>query len=214
MRVRLLVAVAASVMSITSAVNAATAVDIEASGTFGANVNTTSISAPGATWSLSLTVLNPPVGTFNSDYFSIQYNGSSANNVYGLGATYMINGVTITGDPVDYIDFYDPADDGGVDFGFHDGTALSLYLGDIGSSGTILTGTWTITEDVNDEVYTNGISAADSSGTLTITDTTVQPVTPPPPVGTVPEPATWAFMMLGLGLVGVALRRRPTALVA
>ena len=31
---------------------------------------------------------------------------------------------------------------------------------------------------------------------------------PVPPVGAVPEPATWAMMILGFGLVGLAMRRR------
>ena len=37
------------------------------------------------------------------------------------------------------------------------------------------------------------------------------PVTPP--TGAVPEPATWAMMILGFGVVGGALRRRKTATV-
>ena len=31
--------------------------------------------------------------------------------------------------------------------------------------------------------------------------------TPPPP-GSVPEPATWAMMLLGFGGIGMAMRRR------
>ncbi|MDR6788218.1 hypothetical protein J2Y58_001576 [Sphingomonas sp. BE138] len=38
------------------------------------------------------------------------------------------------------------------------------------------------------------------------------PVTPP--TGAVPEPATWAMMILGFGVVGAALRRRKTAAVS
>jgi len=32
---------------------------------------------------------------------------------------------------------------------------------------------------------------------------------PPPPTGAVPEPATWAMMIMGFGAIGGALRRRP-----
>ncbi len=37
----------------------------------------------------------------------------------------------------------------------------------------------------------------------------VGPVTPPIPPGAVPEPATWAMMMLGMVLIGRSMRRRP-----
>lgn len=37
--------------------------------------------------------------------------------------------------------------------------------------------------------------------------------TTPPTTGAVPEPATWAMMILGFGLVGFAMRRRPSAKV-
>lgn len=38
-------------------------------------------------------------------------------------------------------------------------------------------------------------------------DPILPPAPPPPPVAVVPEPATWAFMILGFGLIGFALRR-------
>ena len=34
------------------------------------------------------------------------------------------------------------------------------------------------------------------------------------PLGMVPEPAAWAMMILGFGLIGGAMRRRQTATVA
>ena len=62
-----------------------------------------------------------------------------------------------------------------------------------------------------------------SSGTLTITPsaggsasltynyTAFPPPPPPPPLpGAVPEPATWAMMILGMGAAGAVLRRRRT----
>lgn len=42
--------------------------------------------------------------------------------------------------------------------------------------------------------------------------TTVTPEVPPTPVTPVPEPATWAMMILGLALIGRTLRRRPVAI--
>ena len=45
--------------------------------------------------------------------------------------------------------------------------------------------------------------AVSSPGTFTITA-----VTNPPPVGAIPEPGTWALMLMGFGFVGAAMRRR------
>lgn len=50
----------------------------------------------------------------------------------------------------------------------------------------------------------NGIDGRWRSGTITLT---YEPV---PPTSAVPEPATWAVMITGLGLAGAALRRRKT----
>jgi hypothetical protein len=36
----------------------------------------------------------------------------------------------------------------------------------------------------------------------------VTPVVTPPPVGAIPEPGTWALMLMGFGFVGAAMRRR------
>jgi hypothetical protein len=38
----------------------------------------------------------------------------------------------------------------------------------------------------------------------------VTQATPPPPSGGVPEPATWATMIAGMGAVGASMRRRRT----
>lgn len=47
------------------------------------------------------------------------------------------------------------------------------------------------------------------AGTFSIT-----PAVIPPPVGAIPEPGTWALMLLGFGFVGAALRRRKATVAA
>lgn len=41
--------------------------------------------------------------------------------------------------------------------------------------------------------------------------TTVRPLPVPPVTGAIPEPGTWAMMVAGFGLIGLALRRRERA---
>jgi|GEM_PF-1150572 len=73
------------------------------------------------------------------------------------------------------------------------------------------------TEDVRDFLNFDGGSVAIGQSVtfnFAITDNTLRNTfwlsqTPNRVVGGVPEPATWAMMMLGFGGVGVALRRRP-----
>lgn len=55
----------------------------------------------------------------------------------------------------------------------------------------------------------NGVDGRWRSGTITLT---YEPV--PPPTSAVPEPATWAVMITGFGMVGATLRRRKTAAMA
>ena len=50
------------------------------------------------------------------------------------------------------------------------------------------------------------LEAGENIAAGTFTATRVQT---PPPVGAIPEPDTWALMLLGFGFVGAALRRRP-----
>lgn len=54
-------------------------------------------------------------------------------------------------------------------------------------------------------VYSYGLRVADGSGTSDLVRTTATVVSV---AGAVPEPATWALMLLGFGGIGVAMRRR------
>jgi hypothetical protein len=227
MRLRLLVALTAALFTITGTAQAATGVLLQASGMFDSNVETTSISAPGDTWSISLAFSNPVFGaSINygtpTDGTAVQYHGSGTNNYYGLDAIYKLNGADLSSNFVTEVDFFG-ASPAGIDFIFQDQSILSLYLIDIrslnsislsppGEYSTISIGSYSLTADVNDDYASSG-SDPGGAGTLTTTQIGLAPVTPPP-AGTVPEPATWAFMVLGLGMVGAALRRRPPALAA
>jgi hypothetical protein len=56
-------------------------------------------------------------------------------------------------------------------------------------------------------------SDAGSGGSVTSTETDFivrELATPPPPVTSIPEPAEWSLMVLGLGLLGLTSRRRST----
>lgn len=76
------------------------------------------------------------------------------------------------------------ANGGGVDF-----------YADIGNAGGDLA-------KLNGFYYSNGTTTVASAGSRTLTATTIT---------NVPEPATWAMMIGGFGLVGATMRRRRTA---
>ena len=77
------------------------------------------------------------------------------------------------------------------------------YTGWIGSTYTLsAAGSYSIrfgVTNIADQTYDSGLAFAG----LTINDVPVEPIS-----GAVPEPAGWAMMMMGIGGVGAALRRR------
>jgi hypothetical protein len=83
-----------------------------------------------------------------------------------------------------------------ADFGGGFGDYENQYIGPVLFTGTtehpiFKTGTFAINDFIVD-------------GSITITDLSA------PPTGGVPEPASWALMLGGFGLVGTAMRRRTT----
>ena len=110
---------------------------------------------------------------------------------------------------------------GGVDYSSDvvNGIRIPLFEGLVGNVGASA-GLATIVETY---AYPGGVLATydyDSwsfVGGVKVTLTGVQfdppPPPPPPPPPAVPEPATWAMMVGGFGLLGAAARRRPRATV-
>jgi hypothetical protein len=149
----------------------------------------TSLSAPGATSTFSF-LLPDPI--------------SSNPTNQATGFNYATNGQSVT-DPLlptsVTVEFFTDAVQGLFDLTFTDGEVLSLYGPDIGTQLTIDTGIFDATA---------GVTAPTGSGTVTAREFG-------PPGGGVPEPSTWAMMMLGLAglaFAGYRTSRKATYLCA
>ena len=92
---------------------------------------------------------------------------------------------------------------GGVNFGpppviNYTDPSLAQYTG---------TGALTLKANVSKQ-YNNSRVHINGSPSAVITYTYTAATLPPGPVGAIPEPSTWALMILGFGATGSALRRR------
>ncbi|WP_070156339.1 PEPxxWA-CTERM sorting domain-containing protein [Sphingobium phenoxybenzoativorans] len=101
---------------------------------------------------------------------------------------YSLDDVSVAGTP-DSITFYTVSNLGLFDLAFGS-TILSFYGDDIGSTGFL-----DFPKAYNFTSAVNGNNSAGGLGFLTVTSA-------------VPEPATWAMMVLGFGAMGMAMRRR------
>jgi hypothetical protein len=122
---------------------------------------------------------NPPPGGYPIDYSHILYAiTSSSGNVSGSPFNYVFTGATLSGLTIFGAHFGNQPDAG-------DQNSISAFwLVDLGAGST---NTITVTNG-------QGVSNAQIFGTGT-------------PVRGVPEPATWALMLLGFGGIGFAMRR-------
>ena len=98
---------------------------------------------------------------------------------------------------------------GTIDLAALEGRAFGDGFGPVFSTEINLGGqSWTVYSHTFTETFT-------AYNTVLIPETIIAPPPPPPPVlPGVPEPATWALMLLGFGAIGLTLRRRPYAPLA
>jgi hypothetical protein len=120
--------------------------------------------------------------------------GSNGFEIDGVTGTY--NGSPTTFDLL----FFTSADDGGLDVNSAgSGSLLSL------SGPELFTGTTANPTFVLGTFPLSTFGSNDLLYSLTISEA---------PTGAVPEPGSWALLLLGFGAIGVAMRRRRAAVIA
>jgi hypothetical protein len=152
-----------------------------------------------ATQAQAATLVFTLTGSYNATW---QLDSSPVISSFVPGSSFNVNSVPGTyggvAQTASVLQFYTPAGLGGFSIGLSSGTAFvssgpQLFSGTL-SAPTFLTGTFALTQ------FTQLLPG---SGTLTIA----------PLATAVPEPATWAMMFAGFGLIGGALRSRQTGRV-
>jgi hypothetical protein len=178
MRTLLVGAALAAVIGVAGDAAAGT-VFFSGSGTWGDSAPSTPYSAPDESWSFSFDLPNPIASnpTFQATDFVYDLNGSPVST------------------PLSSVKFFPVANAGLFDLNFSDGGVVSFYGADVGSSLTLIPGTYPATSGLND------LFPAVGSGTVTLT--------------AVPEPSIWAMMTLGFACLGfAAFRVRRTGVTA
>lgn len=200
---QILLAVAAAALLATGSAQAAE-VMFTGSGTYTSTADSSPVSAANETWSFSFIVDNPmPVSVSSSGSLVSSTDVSSFN--FDLNGSPVDQNQSDPGsDPMSSIVFYTVAEGSGFDINFNDGTTFSTYdTIDFGSDGNVTSpsGPTSVDVDIDYDTILNG-AALQGSGNVSISDV----VTTAP--GGVPEPQSWALMIVGVGLAGAALRRR------
>lgn len=154
-----------------------------------------------------------------SEYSTIQGTAGAANVVFssndGFASTNPFSGPSSNGATGDFID-YGPDDTGALfDFSFAPlgagaSQTLNIFYGGAPTEALALGALG----QVGAEVYSFGQAAGDKTGgngtTFIFGFQGVGGTALPDPTAAVPEPASWAMMMIGFGAVGGSLRRRRT----
>lgn len=133
--------------------------------------------------------------------------GGPANDLFNM----LSGNIFLTGNAaIDYIEFGLTGNGSGtVDFIITGSDGTTSFLNQLIGSGN----THYAFSTTGNSTITNVRFVADSPLQLTL----LKQVRIDPTVGAVPEPATWAMMLIGFGAIGVSLRRRrrsPTVLQA
>jgi hypothetical protein len=165
-------------------------------------------------------------GNASNNQDVVLFNGNDANfpNPYDApGWNASLSGVNYTGGPASLTlhvsdgQFFNPGDDGNVAFNGttidvggndFDGNSVQTGNGTFPSNGAL----WDIRNYDVTSLLTNGantlseVPVQDALGLIVAQFNVPVGAAPPPP--NVPEPATWAMMIAGMGVVGASLRRR------
>lgn len=156
------------------------------SGVWGSQTLSTDYSSANKSWSFSFELPNPTTAGVTTAFTNFSYR---------------LNGVSAGSSLLDVL--FAPAGVGGLfTLDFTSGYSLAFFLNpgvDIGSNGNLVTGTW---KNVDVALYAPGAAfpTVFDNGTGTIS--------------AVPEPSTWAMMILGFVAVAVVTYRRRNRVVA
>ena len=148
------------------------------------------------------------ISQFGSEAPSVESKGFLlGDGSVDLGGDQIITATTYT---VSFKELLSVGLSGTIDLAALQGDAFGKGFGPVFSTEINLGGqSWTVYSHTFTETFT-------SYDTVLIPETVIAPPPPPPPpipLG-VPEPATWALMLVGFGAIGLTLRRRPYALLA
>ncbi len=163
---------------------------VEGLGLWGAGTPTTPYSAAGKSFTYSFDLTNP------YSYTSPKIGASETLDYSDF--IYSLNGTPVA-TPLKSLEFYTVALGGGLNLNFAT-DSVSIYGADIGSAGTLASpALYSTTEAIN-----GTISPSDATGSSFLTVTNAN----------VPEPSAWALMLIGVGGLGAALRKRRRGLAA
>ena len=188
----LAVAIALAALGFAGGASASSLVTVSGGGTWIHTVPTTTYSAPDTAFSFSFDLPeyyspgNDPVGPGGPIGTDIGISTDFTNYTYKLG------GQVIAGAPDD-IAFFSVAYGGGFALAYS--TISVEFYGpvDVGSSGKVIGGVYSLTPYIADQSQTySPVNQGETPIMATI----------------VPEPASWALALVGIGAVGVGLRSR------